>query len=157
MKSSASLIGAALLAALSGLGASGQAFASGTIHGSICKAYSNTLTDYQKIFSGTTGTANHDPVYDRSVICPVTRRVGSSGVTVWVEGSAYNGRTVTCTLTSRYGGVYRGAKSFTTSSSYFDTALTMNASEAPYWAKLDVICKLPPNSSGIIAGLSLND
>jgi hypothetical protein len=157
MQASASFIGAALVAALSGLGISSQALASSTIHGSVCKAYSNSLTDYQAIFSGSTGTANHDAVYERSVICPVTRRVGSSGVTVWVEGSASNGRTVSCTLTSRYGGVYRGSKSFSTSSSYFDQGLTMSATEAPYWAKLDVICKLPISGNGTIAGLSLND
>jgi hypothetical protein len=157
MKASASLIGAAIAVALSGLGLAGPAHAFGTIHGSICKAYSNSLTDYQAIFSGSTGTANHDSAYDRSVICPVTRRTGSSGVTVWIEGGASNGRSVSCTLTSRYGGSYRGAKSFTVSSSYFDQGLSMSATEAPTWAKLDVICKLPPNGNGTITGISLND
>jgi hypothetical protein len=157
MQVSASFISAALVAALSGLGASGQAHASGTIHGSICKAYSNTLADHEAIFSGSTGTANHDSVYERSVICPVTRRVGSNGVTVWVEGGASSGGTVSCTLTSRYGGIYRGAKSFSSSASYFDQGLTMSAAEAPYWAKLDLICKLPVSGRGRIAGISLND
>lgn len=152
------LFRSALLAAvLSGIGAASPALASSTIHGSICKAYNNSLTDYQAIFSGSTGTANHDSAVERSVICPVTRRTGSNGVTVWVEGGASFGATVSCTLSSRYGGVFRGFKTFSTTASYFDTGMTMNATEAPYWTKLDVICKLPIQGRGRVVGLSLND
>lgn len=157
MNVSTSLLRVSLVAALATIGLAGQAQASGTIHGSVCKAYSNSAADQAAIFSGSTGTANHDAAVTRSVICPVARRTGSNGVTVWVEGSANNGNAVSCTLTSRYGGVYRGSKSFSTTQSYFDQGMTMNATEAPYWAKLDLVCKLPPKANGTIVGISLND
>jgi hypothetical protein len=157
MNKRSSLFSAALIAAFAGLGLTGQAHASSTIHGSICKAYNNTLTDYQAIFSGSTGTANHDSVYSRNVICPITRRTGSNGVTVWIEGGASLGSKVSCTLTSRYGGVYKGYASFESYASYFDQGMTLNAAQAPYWAKLDVICTLPVSGRGRISGISLND
>lgn len=143
------------LAALTSFGAALPAHASLSIHGSICKAYNNTLADYQNIFSGSTGTANHDQHSARSVICPVTREVNGNGVTVWVQGSVSQGESMSCTLESRDGN-YLASKSVTLTAAAFDHGLSLTSAQALTWAELSLICTLPPKGRGRINALSVS-
>jgi hypothetical protein len=155
MNSIQSIVGASIVAALASFGATLPAHASLSIHGSNCKAYINTVDNYEAIFSGSTGTANHHQQFSRPVICPVIWEAGSNGVTVWVEGRLSPGESMTCTLESRDGS-YLASKSATLTAASFEYAFTMDKNQAPWWADLSLICSLPPKGRGAINAVSVS-
>jgi hypothetical protein len=87
----------------------------------------------------------------RYVICPIVRSPASTGtaVSVYVDGFAAAGRTISCTLYSYdYNGTFLGSQSFPTArTGTFDQYLSV---AGHYWGNASVLCLLPASAGGII-------
>ena len=117
-------------------------------HASACKPY-GTPADaaLASIGSDQSGTYNADYTTQiaRKVICPLARAAGTDGATVWVDGEASAEAAISCIVYSyNFDGTLRASKGTLGNKKPFDNAVQFDASEAPYWARLSMVCSLPP-------------
>lgn len=117
-------------------------------HAAACKPYS-TPSDaaLTSIGSDQSGIYNADYTTQltRKVICPLARAAGTEGATVWVDGEASAEAAIGCIVYSHnYDGTLRASKGIVGNKKPFDNAVQFDSSEAPYWARLSMVCSLPP-------------
>jgi hypothetical protein len=115
--------------------------------GTICKNYDAAeALDIDYLTSGTRNL-NASPRY---VICPLVAAATSNSTTkVHVDGVAYPGQTIFCTLTSFDNqGHFLGSKSFPSAQTgTFDVKLSVPSNSS---SALSVLCLLPPSGQGVI-------
>lgn len=101
------------------------------------------------------GNVNLDLNISRTIICPVVRNSDSDGVTVFVDGrSDAQDAPVSCILYSHnFDGTQLASKGFIERNRTFDTAISLTAAEAPFFAYINVVCTLPSRSKGRIFGV----
>jgi hypothetical protein len=133
-------------------GAPNTAHAVDTNHsGTVCRNYNAAeAKDIDSLPSGTRNL-NASPRY---VICPVVRLPDDSDggsiaiVSVYLNGYAASGQTITCTLNSYdYTGSFLGGNSVYLLTGTFEAFLQATAG---YWSSANVLCLLPPSGKGII-------
>lgn len=117
-------------------------------HAAACKPY-GTPADaaLASIGSDQSGIYNADYTTQitRKVICPLARAAGSDGATVWVDGEASAEAAIGCIVYSyNYDGTLRASKGTIGNKTPFDNAVHFDSTEAPYWARLSLVCSLPP-------------
>lgn len=153
MKSVYGLGLAATLSAIASFCLSSNAYAVNANHsGTVCKNYNAAqATDIDYL---TNGTRNLN-ASSRYVICPITRSPTSTNqVSVYVDGFAASGKTISCTLYSYdYNGTFIGSQSFPTPrTGTFDQYLSV---AGRYWSNASVLCLLPASAGGIIYGVEV--
>jgi hypothetical protein len=129
-------------------GAPNTAHAANANHsGTICKNYNAAeATDIDYLTNGTRNL-NANP---RFVICPlVVAATTNSSTKVHVDGFAFPGQTIFCTLYSYDNeGHFLGSKSFPSAQTgTFDVKLSVPSNSS---SALSVLCELPPSAQGVI-------
>jgi hypothetical protein len=119
--------------------------------GTVCRNYN--AAEAKDIDSLPSGTRNLN-TSSRFVICPVVRLPDDSDggsiaiVSVYLDGYAASGRTISCTLNSYdYNGSFLGATSAYSLTGRFEAFLKATAG---YWSSANVLCLLPPSGTGIL-------
>jgi hypothetical protein len=147
MKTALSLGLAATLGAFSLMGAPNDAHATSLNNaGSVCKNYDAadaTVIDF--LVNGVRNLASSA----KYVICPLVRAPGNSTIKVHVDGYAWSGQTIFCTL---YGydnaGSILGSKSFAMPhTGTFDVSLSVPGKT---YSNASVLCLLPPSGEGVL-------
>jgi len=141
------------ISAFASFGLCSNAYAVNANHsGTVCKNYNaSQVTDIDYLPNGTRNLN----ASARYVICPITRSPTSTNqVSVYIDGFASSGNTVSCTLYSYdYNGTFLGSQSFPTPrTGTFDQHLAVAGS---YWGNASVLCLLPGNAGGIIYGVEV--
>jgi len=122
--------------------------ANGNHSGTICKNYNaGQVKDIDYLTNGTRNLNSSS----RFVICPlVTAGTGNANMSVFVDGYANSGQTITCTLYSYdFHGNFLGAKSFPSAlTGKFDVYLSVP--NGTIWGGSSVLCLLPGSAQGVI-------
>jgi hypothetical protein len=116
--------------------------------GTLCKNYhASQVTDIDYLSNGVRNLSSSS----RYVVCPlvISPAASAASATVYVDGIAASGQTISCTLYSYDEDKNLiGSKSFPTPiTGTFDVLLSV---PSYYWATSSVLCRLPPSSAGII-------
>ena len=134
-----------VLAAFATFGAAGTVHARTVTPASACVTANKDAAAKAAISVSTSGITNRDDTFaTHEVICPVVRVPGSSGVTVYIDGSISESTPMKCSVQSfNYDGTFRAAKIVEGQPPRFDAPATLNATEAPVFAYIAASCQLP--------------
>jgi len=147
-----------VMVACATLAASALVHARTVTPGAACVSAGKDPAGKAAISISTSGITNRDDNFvTREVICPVVRVPGTSGVTVFIDGSIAGTAPMKCSVQSfNFDGTFRAAKIVDGTPPRFDAPAKLNATEAPLFAYISASCFLPAFTSKIF-GVIAND
>ena len=90
----------------------------------------------------------------KPIIGAVNYAYNSGGISMYVDGTNYNGASTSVTVYSYdYNGYYLSGQSATLTGTY-DRWFGLTTAQAPQWAFVSVYANLPPNANGLFRGVT---